>query len=273
MSISPEDSGLDVGNDVVEDYAENDTDSYVTMSEESSLIINDNDTLENVRDESGTEDDHLYMDFYQNNNQTTSLENSGETVGNTILGDDVVLPRIIGHPGFNRNQRENILQKSARFFLNSKESKSFLVKSRSEGNIKELIDKDSKPSLFTSLYRGFSSMSFRCPEQKQDDTDYTSPANYPLSLGNEVSSLGEHQLTVQKLRNKETSPSVESDVRDGRHTSLFSCFSSNLGNKAIMPNHRNFMRPRDVKEYFVLTSFPENILILENFRSQFYSSV
>ena len=252
LSSSPEDSGLDMAGEDVKDAAEDgdETDSYITMSDSSSTST-ESDTVKNDLEVDDKESSPIFKDFYQNCDDS---QDDGDVVPH--ISSDIVVPKTIGYPEMNDGKlRKNILQKSVRLFSRrSKDQKALLVKSKSEGNIKELIDKEPKQSLIQSLYRGFSSMSFRCPEQKTDDITYNEGNTCYLSLGAELFSLNENQMTVQKLRNREAqmqSLPFIAQPQEENQTSIFSCFT-NVGTKPLMPNHRSVMRPRDIKVGIIL---------------------
>lgn len=253
-SSSPDDSGLDMAGEDVRDTTEDcdETDSYITMSDTSSTST-ESETVKNDCDVEVDEKEScpIFKDFYQN---CEDSQDDGD-VGPHI-SSDIVVPKTIGYPEMNEaKSRKNILQKSVRLFSRrSKDQKSLMVKSKSEGNIKELIDKEPRQSLLQSLYRGFSSMSFRCPEQKTDDITYHQENTGYLSLGAELFSLNENQMTVQKLKSREAQmqslPFMAQPPEEGQ-TSIFSCFT-NVGTKPLMPNHRSVMRPRDIKVGIIL---------------------
>jgi len=271
---SPDDSGLDADiADCVSDdskyqskcEADNeDTDSYITLSDSSEIMSPE------VGSQSQQETYQLsykpiLMEVYQNNHRNIldrnkparSCENKTKRNFMKMKSLNNESFKAIGSPeSLTSHQTEksriNVLQKSVRLFKRSKDNKSNIVKCKSEGNIKELIDKEPKFSLMQSLYKGFSSMNLRYSEQKH----YTSakPSCYnslgpeisTLTFNDEVGILGDNQKAVSNLRRQESQMnslpitySAESD------TSIFSCFAA--GHRAMMPNHRNVMRPRDIK--------------------------
>ena len=171
-------------------------------------------------------------------------------IQNTSTFPENITPKTIGNPetnGFHKSP-ENVFQKSFRLFRESRASRSSIFKSKSEGNIKELIDEEPRPSLVQSLYRGFSSsMNFRYSEQQPPETN--KPSSCFLSLGAEVNTLTRNQRSVSQLRRQDTQ--IKSlPYLPPSQASLFSCFTAGPGNglnKPAMSNHRNFMRPRDIK--------------------------
>ena len=293
---SAHDSGLDVdlnsddSKDVITDeFDDDDTDSYITLSDSSVITTAEcedfpsSNKIKNNRISVTSKVEKLsfnpiLMEVYENNqndsnnkndslggNSSTELMNKNHIEKNLfcVENENVLSPKLIGNPELHQlpKTRRNVLQKSVRMFRKSKEHKSLIVKSKSEGNIKELIDKEPKPTLMQSLVRGFSSMNFRYSEQKPLEAE--KPTSCFLSLGAEVSSLNENQKTVSKLRKQELQPKSLQYLSDQESpASLFSCFT--LGTRPLMPNHRNVMRPRDIKVCIIVSSRKINELIRFN---------
>ena len=142
-----------------------------------------------------------------------------------------------------------------RMLRKSKIPQDSFFKSKSEGNIKELVDNESKPSLLQSLYKGFtSSMNLKSAERKvqQQATANMEDSGF-LSLRAEVAHLDDNQRMICRLSGGGTDSAslppviTAPNCSDGCEASLFSCFSA--GSRPIMPNHRNVLRPRDIKEH------------------------
>ena len=284
-SSSLHDSVLDVSSDIVklgEEVVEleegphtnlascDETDSYITLSD-SSLIT------------STTDDDHnlnfishgvglnpfFNMEIYENKSKEITNGSEEKISSNKLLArrekfvstTKIVQPHphnnnvtqiIIGDPEEKKNKaRESVLQKSMRMLRKSKIPQDSFFKSKSEGNIKELVDNESKPSLLQSLYKGFtSSRNLKSADRKA--TTGTAEDSGFLSLRAEVAHLADNQRMIGKLSGGTdsaslppviTAPSFSADCQG----SLFSCFTA--GSRPIMPNHRNVLRPRDIKEH------------------------
>ena len=92
-------------------------------------------------------------------------------------------------------------------------------------------------------------MNFRYSEQQPPETN--NPTSCFLSLGAEVNTLTRNQRSVSQLRRQDTQiKSLPSYLPPPSQASLLSCFTAGSGNglnKPVMSNHRNFMRPRDIK--------------------------
>ena len=258
------DSGLDVDNvsndskDAVHHQDQEDSDSYITLSD-SSLIVTDTEMAQTPSPSSSTVPRPVLREVYRNRDvssrygkQRPGTEQCERNVliQNTSTFPENITPKTIGNPetnGFHKSP-ENVFQKSFRLFRESRASRSSIFKSKSEGNIKELIDEEPRPSLVQSLYRGFSSsMNFRYSEQQPPETN--KPSSCFLSLGAEVNTLTRNQRSVSQLRRQDTQ--IKSlPYLPPSQPSLFSCFTAGPGNglnKPAMSNHRNFMRPRDIK--------------------------
>ena len=231
---SPTDSGLDV--DVATDPGE-DSDSYITMSDSS--VVTDNETTS----------DKLYKpvmmrEFYKNSSTVRprfvkdERKQSEETnLFRSLSINSKDEPKTIGNP--ETNSKKLFLRKSKQFFRNPKDTSS-IFKSKSEGNIKELVEKEPRSTIMQSLYRGFSSLNFGYSEKMPN----TESENTFLSLGPEVTTLNHNQENVSRMRNQEI-PSMKSLPCLSQPESLLSCFA--LGGKQIKPNHRSVQRPRDIK--------------------------
>ena len=267
--VSPApDSGLDVDNvsndskDAVHNHedGQEDSDSYITLSD-SSLIVTDTEMVPTSPSSSSAMPRPVLREVYLNRDvssrygkQRPGTEHCERNVliQNTSTFPENITPKTIGNPetnGFHKSP-ENVFQKSFRLFRESRASRSSIFKSKSEGNIKELIDEEPRPSLVQSLYRGFSSsMNFRYSEQHPPETN--KPSSCFLSLGAEVNTLTRNQRSVSQLRRQDTQiKSLPSYLPPPSQASLFSCFTAGSGNglnKPVMSNHRNFMRPRDIK--------------------------
>ena len=264
------DSGLDVDNvsndskDAVHHHedGQEDSDSYITLSD-SSLIVTDTEMAQTPSSSSSSSamprtvlrEVYLNRDVssrYGKQRPGTEHCERNVLIQNTSTFPENITPKTIGNPetnGFHKSP-ENVFQKSFRLFRESRASRSSIFKSKSEGNIKELIDEEPRPSLVQSLYRGFSSsMNFRYSEQHPPETN--KPSSCFLSLGAEVNTLTRNQRSVSQLRRQDTQiKSLPSYLPPPSQASLFSCFTAGSGNglnKPVMSNHRNFMRPRDIK--------------------------
>ena len=230
---SPTDSGLEV--DVAAGPGD-DSDSYITMSDSS--VMTDNE---------GTSDKlckPVMREFYKNNatafgpkyvkDERKKSEETKLFRSLSITSRDE--PKTIGDPEI--NSTKSFLRKSKKFFRKPRDSSIF--KSKSEGNIKELVEKEPRSTIMQSLYRGFSSLNFGYSEKMPN----TESENTFLSLGPEVTTLNHNQENVSRMRNQEI-PSMKSLPCLSQSESLLSCFA--LGGKQIKPNHRNVQRPRDIK--------------------------
>ena len=261
------DSGLDVDNvsndskDAVnhQDDGQEDSDSYITLSD-SSLIVTDTEMVPTPSSSSSAMPRPVLREVYLNRDvssrygkQRPGTEHCERNVliQNTSTFPENITPKTIGNPetnGFHKSP-ENVFQKSFRLFRESRASRSSIFKSKSEGNIKELIDEEPRPSLVQSLYRGFSSsMNFRYSEQHPPETN--KPSSCFLSLGAEVNTLTRNQRSVSQLRRQDTQIKSLPSYLPPSQASLLSCFTAGSGNglnKPVMSNHRNFMRPRDIK--------------------------
>ena len=234
-----------------------DTDSYITLSDSSLLtsVCEDNDLNNDFK--SGFGLNPLFMEVYENKskeisnvsdekNSSPKLEARREKFVSTT---NIVVPRpenitqiIIGDPEAKQNKRQSVLQKSVRMFKSkSRGYPGSFSKSKSEGNIKELVDNESKRSLLQSLYKGFTSMNLKSLEKRSHNLE----AGF-LSLREEVNHLDDNQRMICKLSQASLPPlPPASNCSDGCQASLFSCFTA--GSKPIMPNHKHVLRPRDVK--------------------------
>ena len=230
---SPTDSGLDV--DVAADPGD-DSDSYVTMSDSS--VMTDNE---------GTSDklcQPVMREFYENKAtafRTKYVKDERKQSEETKLFRSLSItsrdePKTIGDPEI--NSAKSLLRKSKKLLRKPRDSSIF--KSKSEGNIKELVEREPRSTFMQSLYRGFSSLNFRYSEKMPN----TESENTFLSLGPEVTTLNHNQENVSRMRNQEI-PSMKSLPCLSQSESLLSCFA--LGGKQIKPNHRSVQRPRDIK--------------------------
>ena len=248
-----------------------DSDSYITLSD-SSLITStydDNDLSHAFKPELSP----LLMEIYENKSGETTngsdekhsshkLETRREKFVSTtnIVGPsrpENITQIIIGDPeGKKHKGRERgVLQKSVRMFRKSKSNPESFFKSKSEGNIKELVDNESKPSLLQSykgsliqIYRNLRPQSRRSP---------TSESGGFLSLREEVNHLDHNQRMIGRL--SEAGPGSLPPVISSCESSLFSCFTA--GSKPIMPNHRSVLRPRDIKECVCLSPLMRSLII------------
>ncbi len=233
---SPTDSGLDV--DVAADPGD-DSDSYITMSDSS--VMTDNETV--TSDKLGKP--VMMREFYHNNATAFGLKyvkderkQSEETElfrSLSITSRDE--PKTIGDPETNATQF--FLRKSKKFFRKTRNN-SPIFKSKSEGNIKELIEREPRNTFMQSIYQGFTSLNFRYSEKMPN----TESENTFLSLGSEVTTLNHNQENVSRMRKQEI-PSMKSLPCLSQSESLLSCFA--IGGKQIKPNHRSVQRPRDIK--------------------------
>ena len=251
------------------------TDSYITLSD-SSLIT------------STTDDDHnlnfishgvglnpfFNMEIYENKSKEITNGSEEKISSNKLLArrekfvstTNIVQPHphnnnvtqiIIGDPEEKKNKaRESVLQKSMRMLRKSKIPQDSFFKSKSEGNIKELVDNESKPSLLQSLYKGFTSSRNLKSADRKANTCKTGDSGF-LSLRAEVDHLADNQRMICRLSGGGTDSAslppviTAPNCSDGCEASLFSCFSA--GSRPIMPNHRNVLRPRDIKERLCLS--------------------
>ena len=281
-SSSLHDSVLDISSDIVklgeEEVEEvetshtnlgscDETDSYITLSD-SSLITSttdDDQHLNNNFISQGLGLNPLFMEIYENKSKEIT-NGSDEKISSHKLLDTrekfVSTTRIVpAHPRNNVTQiiigdpeekkhkaRESVLQKSMRMLRKSKIPQDSFFKSKSEGNIKELVDNESKPSLLQSLYKGFtSSMNLKSAERKSRPAYTATEDSGFLSLRAEVAHLADNQRMICKFSGGTGSASLPPVITEGGQGSLFSCFTA--GSKPIMPNHRNVLRPRDIKEH------------------------
>ena len=258
-----------------EDKAGDDTDSYITLSDSSVITsINDYSDQNNDFKTDGVGHNPIFMEIYENKSKeitnVSDVKNSSHKLEKRrekfVSTTNIVVPRpenitqiIIGDPESKRHKaRQGVLQKSVRLFRKSKSTPDSFFKSKSEGNIKELVDNESKPSLLQSykgsllqIYKGFTSLNLRSPDRRVPCME----APGFLSLREEVSNLDDNQRMICKLSQPGSSslPPVMSDssCAEGFQSSLFSCFTA--GSKPMMPNHRNVLRPRDIKERLCLS--------------------
>ena len=194
----------------------------------------------------------VLMELYENNataSRPNYVKEERRQSGETILFRSLSItsrdePKTIGDPEINSKPYKNLLRKTKPLFRIPKDS--FIFRSKSEGNIKELVDREPRSTLMQSLYRGFSSLNFKHSEQKTPKTEmeYTF-----LSLGPEVTTLNHNQEHVSRMRKQEI-PSMKSlpclsQSQSDLQFSLLSCFAS--GGKQMKPNHRSVQRPRDIK--------------------------
>ena len=232
---SPTDSGLDV--DVAADPGD-DSDSYITMSDSS--VLTDNETISEKLCKPV-----MMREFYKNNatvfgpkyvkDERKQSEETNLFRSLSITSRDE--PKTIGDP--ETNSTKLFLRKSKQFFRYRKDSSS-IFKSKSEGNIKELVESEPRNTFMQSLYRGLTSLNFKYSEKMPN----TESENTFLSLGSEVTTLNHNQENVSRMRKQEI-PSMKSLPCLSQPESLLSCFA--LGGKQIKPNHRNVLRPRDIK--------------------------
>ena len=281
-SSSLHDSVLDVSSDILKVGEEvevvvscDDTDSYITLSD-SSLITSTTDDehhLNNNFISDGLGLNPLFMEIYENKSKERITNGSDEKISSHKLlvsvarekfvsSTDIVPAQphhnnvtqiIIGDPEEQKHKaRESVLQKSMRILRKSKIPQDSFFKSKSEGNIKELVDNESKPSLLHSLYKGFtSSMNLKSGDRKSSPTNNIEDSGF-LSLRAEVAHLADNQRMIGKLSGAGGPASLPPVITGGCQGSLFSCFTA--GSKPIMPNHRNVLRPRDIKERYLCLS-------------------
>ena len=124
-----------------------------------------------------------------------------------------------------------------------------LLRSKSEGNIHELIMKEEKPSLFKSIKR------FVSRGNKSKDS-VGSSRGYDFYQSTPCLASMENEFEIDRCKRSRTM-CEDDDVHSlplffkskgealHQQTTLFSCFNS--GTRPIMPNHKNVQRPRDVK--------------------------
>ena len=233
---SPADSGLE--GDVAADPGE-DSDSYVTMSDSS--VVTD---IEAASEKFCKP--VMMREFYENNATTSGqrcVKEEGKQFDETELFRSLSItsrdePKTIGDPEINSTR--TFLRKSKQFFRKPRDSSSAIFKSKSEGNIKELVEREPRSTFMQSLYRGFTSLNFRYSEKMPN----TESENTFLSLRPEVTTLNHNQENVSRMRKQEI-PSMKSLPCLSQSESLLSCFA--LGGKQIKPNHRSVQRPRDIK--------------------------
>ena len=246
------------------------TDSYITLSD-SSLITSTTDDDHNLNFIShGVGLNPLFMEIYENKSKEITNGSDEKISSRKLLTSrekfvsttDIVLPHplnnnvtqiIIGNPEEKKDKaRESVLQKSMRMLRKSKIPQDSFFKSKSEGNIKELVDNESKPSLLQSLYKGFTSSRNLKSADRKANTCKTGDSGF-LSLRAEVDHLADNQRMICRLSGGGTDSAslppviTAPNCSEGCEASLFSCFSA--GSRPIMPNHRNVLRPRDIKEH------------------------
>ena len=203
-----------------EDKAGDDTDSYITLSDSSVITsINDYSDQNNDFKTDGVGHNPIFMEIYENKSKeitnVSDVKNSSHKLEKRrekfVSTTNIVVPRpenitqiIIGDPESKRHKaRQGVLQKSVRLFRKSKSTPDSFFKSKSEGNIKELVDNESKPSLLQSykgsllqIYKGFTSLNLRSPDRRVPCME----APGFLSLREEVSRhllyLGRHQIGI-----------------------------------------------------------------------------
>ena len=118
---------------------------------------------------------------------------------------------------------------------------SLLFKSKSEGNLNELIDDEQKPSILKTIYR---SLMRKQKYKVTKELHYSSPCL--LNVG--PRDTESNHVKMQKEEKILNSLPMMSPDSSTYHQPLFSCFNTQ---KPTMPSHKNVLRPRDVKESFL----------------------
>ena len=145
----------------------------------------------------------------------------------------------------------NVLQK---FKKSRGEHQGRLLKSKSEGNLSELVESEPKPSFFQSIYRGLMTrhkkheqgmkaksfyQSSPCLAYDENEIEMTEQRKTPFF---QKPPYQEDQMKSLPFLHESRGESLNSNFF---HQPLFSCF--NTVAKPMMPNHKSVQRPRDVK--------------------------
>ena len=159
---------------------------------------------------------------------------------------DIVPEKVIGNPeDMNINgQRLGVLQKSFRLFRRSKQvNEPRLWKSTSEGNLKETVNNEKKPSYFQTLRQGIKRRS-----RKQESKLFyqSTPCLANIEPGFETWKSAD----VPAYPYLEDMGSLPLFFKTEGETMYFyepHSYNVSSGSKPLMPNHKNVQRPRDVK--------------------------
>ena len=160
-------------------------------------------------------------------------------------------PEKLETPSKQGRDMPNVLQK---FKKPRGEHQGRLLKSKSEGNLSELVESEPKPSFFQSIYRGLMTrhkkqeqgmkaksfyQSSPCLAYDENEIEMTEQRKTPFF---QKPPYQEDQMKSLPFLHESRGESLNSNFF---HQPLFSCF--NTVSKPMMPNHKNVQRPRDVK--------------------------
>jgi hypothetical protein len=256
----------------ISNYDEN-SDSYVTMSDASftdSDEEEDDQTKEEELQKSGSyginplfeqtslnDPDLEKTEISSPNSMEDPLSQQIATNTEKATMDKPEIARLkqIGDPEKMENHRKvkqggeskSVLQRSVRIFRKPRvEHQARLLKSKSEGNLNELLETEPKPSFFQSIYRGLMTRS------KKQDVDLKRRPFYQstpclVSTGSdiEMTELTKAATLQGQSYNQEDQlqsfPLFHESRGESLHTNLF---QQPLFSKPIMPNHKTVQRPR-----------------------------